>query len=136
MSPANRKAMRMITPGVVLIEKGTHLPEPMRLETESAASGWASVANHLDVYQLEKELSAAGWTFFYSAGAITTTAFGFDREKMVHAALKRLITNVRLQRCNCLEIDAVATHSFLGMRCVSVSAHSRHIQKGFILARH
>ena len=128
--------MRMITPGVVLIEQGTLLPEAIRLETESQASGWASVANNLDVYQLEKELSAAGWTFFYSAGGIRTTAFGFDRAKVIQTALKRLITNVRLQRCNCLEIDAVATRSFLGLPYVSVSAHSRHIQKGLVMSRH
>ena len=35
-----------------------------------------------------------------------------------------------LQKCNCLEIDEVATRSFLGMPGVSVSAHTRHIQKG------
>jgi hypothetical protein len=126
--------MEMIIPGAILIEKGTLLPEPLRLESESSAEGWAPVANHLDGHQLEQRLSAAGWTFFYMAGAITRTAFGFDRAKMIHVALKRLIASVTLQKCNCLEIDEVQTHSFMGMPYVTVSAHSRHIQKGLVFS--
>ena len=66
------------------------------------------------------------------AGAIRTTVFGFDRLKMMGAALKRLIKNVKLQKCNCLEIDNVAVHSFLGLPYMSISAHPRHIQKGMV----
>jgi hypothetical protein len=124
----------MIRSGAVLIEKGTLLPEPSRLEDESTASGWAPVADDLDGHQLENRLTTAGWTFFYMAGAITATVFGFERQKMIQAALKRIITKVRREKCNCLEIDDVATHSFLGMPYVSVSAHSRHIQKGLVFS--
>lgn len=128
----------MIKPGAILIENGTLLPEALRLESESPGSGWVPVGNHidghLDAQQLEKKLSAAGWTFFYMAGAITRTVFGFDRAKMLHAALKRLIANVTLQKCNCLEIDEVKAHSFMGMRYVTVSGHSRHIQKGLVFS--
>jgi hypothetical protein len=125
----------MITTGTILIEKGTLLPEPLRLETASHASGWAPVTNKLDRHQLEKKLETAGWTFFYMAGEIRSTAFGFNSQNRADAALQRLIANARLRKCNCLEIDGVATHSFLGMPYVSVSAHSRHIQKGFAFQR-
>jgi|ERR1700674_5373772 len=120
---------RTIGPGSILVEKSAHLPELLRLESDATESGWGRVASNLDGHQLEKELATEGWIFSYMAGSIKATAFGFDREKMVHAALKRLISNVRLQKYNCLEIDEVATHSFSGMPYVSVSAHSRHIQK-------
>jgi hypothetical protein len=124
----------VITPGTILIEKGTLLPQSWRLETESYPSTWMSVKNHLDPHEVEKELATAGWTFFYMAGEVRATAFGFDRQKTIHTALKRLIANVRLQQCNCLEIDAVVSRSFLGMPYVSVSAHSRHIQKGLVFS--
>ena len=101
----------MITPGTILIEKGTLVPQFLRLEHEPYPSAWMSLKNNLKPYELQKELANTGWTFFYMAGKITTTAFGFDREKTVHTALKRLIANVRLQKCNCLEIDEVARHS-------------------------
>jgi len=51
---------------------------------------------------------------------------------MVDSALKRIIEQVREQRCNCLEIDEVETRSFLGLPYVNVSAHARRIQKGLV----
>jgi hypothetical protein len=124
----------MITPGAILIKKGTPLPEPLRLGADSQATGWASVTNTLDGHELEHKLSSGGWTFFYIAGAIRTTVFGFDRAKMIHAALQRLLASVKLHKCNCLEIDDIATRSFLGMPYISVTGHTRNIQKGVLFA--
>lgn len=125
----------MITDGTILIEKNALSPECFHLRDDSHPNTWMSVTHNLTPHDLEKELSATGWTFFYLAGGIKTTAFGFNRAKMIHAALKRLITKVKQQRCNCLEIDGVSTHRFLGIPYVSVSAHSRHIQKAMVFAR-
>jgi len=125
---------RTIRPGAILVKKSTLLPEPLRLENDATANGWARIANDSDGQPLEKKLAAAGWTFFYMAGAITTTAFGFGRSRMIHRALQRLFTTVTLQKCNCIEIDDVATHTFLGIPYVSVSAHARHIQKGMVFS--
>ena len=120
--------------GALLIAQGTPLPLAWRLENESVASGWSRVANTFDRHQLEKELVTAGWTFFFMAGVITTTAFGLSKPRMLDAALARLIAAVRLQRCNCLEIDDVGMRSFLGIPYVSISAHPRHIQKGMVFS--
>ena len=84
----------------------------------------------LDPHDLEKEFAALGWTFLYLAGKVKATAFGFDRQKAMDKALARLIAGAIRQKCNCLEIDEVATRTFLGVPGVSVSAHTRHIQKG------
>ena len=64
------------------------------------------------------------------AGEIKTTVFGFDRQKALRAALKRLIANVKSQHCNSIEITQVTGKSFLRVPYVSVSAHPRHLQKG------
>jgi hypothetical protein len=120
----------MIKSGTILMEKGVLSPGCFQLEDDAHPNAWMSVTHNLSPHELEKELAASGWTFFFMAGAIRMTAFGFDRARMIHAALKRLITNVRQQKCNCLEIDDIATHSWLGMPYVSISAHPRHIQKG------
>jgi hypothetical protein len=124
----------MITPGSILIKAGTPLPEPLRLGNDALAKGWAFVSNPLDSHELEHQLSTGGWNFFYHAGALRTTAFGFDRAKMIHAALTRLLTSVKQQHCNCLEIDDISTRSFLGMPWASVSGHSRNIQQGTLFA--
>jgi hypothetical protein len=113
--------------GVVLVEKGTILPEPIRLETDSTGSGWARVASDGNVHELEQKIDAAGWTFSYLAGAIRASAFGFDRQGRIHGALRRLFRTAKRQNCNCLEIDDIEMHSFLGVPYVSVSAHSRQI---------
>ncbi len=113
--------------GVVLVEKSTLLPEPMRLESDSTGNGWTRVAHNGDVHQLEWKIDAAGWTFSYLAGAIRARAFGFDRQGVINAALRRLFKTAKRQHCNCLEIDDVASHSFLGVPYVSVSAHTRQI---------
>jgi hypothetical protein len=120
----------MITPGTILMDKDTLRPQCLQLEDEPYPNAWMPVKHNLTTHELEKELSTTGWTLFYLASPIRTTTFGFNRAKMIHAALKRLIAQAKLRKCNCLEIDDVATRSFLGMPYVSVSAHPRHIQKG------
>ena len=124
-----------LLPGAVLVAKGTPLPAPLRLEGDSTTSGWAPVADILDSRQLEKKLLSAGWKFFFMAGAITATASGFDNRKMMQTALKSLIATAKLQKCNCLEIDDIATHSRFGITHISLSAHTRHIQKGTVMSR-
>ncbi|MGP8247287.1 MAG: hypothetical protein ACLQVN_22585 [Bryobacteraceae bacterium] len=110
------------------MEEGAHLPNSQLLRRESHSSGWAAVQNARSTF--EKEIPAAGWTFFFMAGEITTTVFGFDKPRMLRAALKRLIKNVKSQKCNGIEITRVADHSFLKVPYVTVSAHPRHLQRG------
>lgn len=113
--------------GTVLVANSTLLPSPSRLESDSAGPGWSQVLNNGDVHQLEKTIDAAGWNFFYMAGTIQASAFGFDRQSMIHSALQSLFKRTKRQNCNCLEIDNVEAHSFLGVPWINVSAHSRRI---------
>jgi len=64
------------------------------------------------------------------AGEIEATAFGFDGQKTLGAALSRLTRNAAAQHCNSIEITHVARKSFLKVPYVCVSAHARHFQKG------
>ena len=124
----------MISSGTILLEKNAPHPQCFQLEDDSCPNAWISVRHGLTDHELEKVLSATGWTFFYMANVMRTTAFGLNRAKMIRRALQRLITNAKLRKCNCLEIDDVAAHSFLGMPYISISAHSRHIQKGMVFS--
>jgi hypothetical protein len=119
-----------IAAGSILIQEGTYLPNSRPLQTGSDWSGWAAVEDSRSVF--EKEVRAAGWTFFFMAGEIKTTVFGFDRQKTLRAALQRLIANVKSQNCNSIEITQVTGKSFLKLPYVSVSAHPRHLQKGMV----
>jgi hypothetical protein len=122
----------VIKRGTILMEGDAVHPQCFQTEESSYPDAWMAVKHNLTFRELEKELSTTGWTFFYMANAIRTMAFGFDPAKMLHAALGRLIRSAKQQNCNCLEIDGVATHSFLWVPYVSISAHPRHIQKGMV----
>jgi hypothetical protein len=122
----------MITSGVLLIEPDTSHPRCFHVEADSRLNSWAVVTHGLTSQQLESELSATGWTFFFMAGPLRMTAFGFDRDRMHYAALKRVIKAVKQQRCNCLQVESVDMHSFLGIPYITLSARPRHIQKGML----
>jgi len=124
----------MITPGVLLIQRGALRPPCFEVEADSHPNAWIFIKQTLTPRQLENELSATGWTFFFMAGPIRTTAFGTDREKTVYAALNRGITAVTRLSCNCLQIESVEVLSFLGIPYVRLSVRPRHIQKGKLFA--
>ena len=114
--------------GAIFVQENPFLPKTLCLESKTEFCGWARVANQMGGRQLETTLIAAGWTSFYLAGSIQTTVFGFDRQEMASEALKRLIMNMSVDRCNCLEIDEVIVHSWLGLPYLRLLSHARHIQ--------
>jgi hypothetical protein len=122
-----------IKTGTILIKDGTLLPDALQFESEPCAPGWTLVKN-LDGYGLDREIHEAGWTFFCLAGETKATVFGIDGEKMVRRAIGRILADLKSEKFNSLEIVRVASavsKRFLGVRYVTVSAQSRHIQ-GFV----
>jgi hypothetical protein len=119
----------MIMSGGLLIERDAVRPHYLEVESGSHPNGWIFIRQTQTPQRLEKELLATGWTFFLTAGPIRGTAFGFNREKTVHAALNRCIQAVKQHGSNCLQIESVEMHSFAGVQYVSVSVRPRHIQR-------
>ncbi len=121
-----------IKTGTILIKDGTLLPDALRFESEPCATGWRLIKN-LDGSGLGRKVPEAGWTFFWLAGEIKATIFGFDVQKTVRRAVKRILANLKPGKFNSLEITHVARKRFLGVRYVTVSAQSRHIQENAFL---
>ncbi len=119
--------------GTILIEEGALLPGSMPFESEPYSNGWRIVKN-LDGYGLERIIRKAGWAFFYMAGEINASVFGFDGEKALRKAVNRVLANSKSKKFNSLEITQVAAESFLGLCRVTVSAHPRHIQESIFLS--
>src|SRR5437868_10520891 len=124
--------MDIIKAGTVLIENGTLLPRSLALASEPYSRGWTTVSNVRSDF--ERDITQAGWTFFFLAGAIEATVFGFSAEVAVQTAVERLIRNAKALNCNCLQIGQVTMKSFLGLPFASVTAHSRRIQGGSVFA--
>ncbi len=123
-----------IKTGTILIKEGTPLPEALRFETEPCAPSWTLVKN-LDGYGVNRKIHEAGWTFFWLAGEIKATVFGFDAQKAVRRAVKRILARLKGEKFNSLEVTRVASKRFLGVPYTSVYAHSRHIQESVFLFR-
>jgi hypothetical protein len=118
-----------IKTGAILMAEGTLLPDSLQYEGESFTPGWSWVKNH-DSNGMDHIIGRAGWSFFYIAGGIEMIAFGADEKQAAGKAIKRIIASLKAKNFNCLEITHVAAKRFLGLPYVSVSAHSRHVQKG------
>ena len=121
-----------IAAGSILIAEGAHLPNTLMLPDEPGSNGWTALNGARSTF--DKDIREAGWTFFFMAGEIQATAFGFDKQKTLRAALQRLIAKVKFRDCNSIEITRVTGKSFLKVPYVTVSAHPRHLQKGLVFA--
>ena len=124
-----------IKPGTILIKEGTLLPEAVRFESEPCVPGWRLVKD-LDGCGLDLKIRDAGWTFFCLAGQLGATVFGIDEQKTLSRAVGQILANLESAEFNSLEIMRVtseASKRFLGVRYVTVSAQSRHIQESAFL---
>lgn len=124
-----------IKTGTILIKEGTLLPEVLRFESEPCVPGWRSVKD-LDGCGLGRKLHEAGWTFSWRAGEIGATVFGLDEQKTLRRAVEQILANLESAELNSLEIMRVtseASKRFLGVRYVTVSAQSWHIQDSAFL---
>jgi hypothetical protein len=126
-----------IKPSTILIKESTLLPETIRFESESCVPGWRLVKD-LDACGLHRKIRDAGWTFFCLAGQLGATVFGIDEQKTLSRAVEQILASPESAEFNSLEIMRVASETskrFLGVRYVTVSAQSGHIQASAPLFR-
>ena len=117
MTPAMADTIKA---GSIWVMNGADLPPSLLLQSQSDSNGWAAVQDDRPTF--EKAVQRAGWTLFFMAGEIEATVLGFDKEKALRAAFRRLIANVTSQRCNSIEITRVTGRSFLGIPYVIAEA--------------
>jgi hypothetical protein len=114
--------------GTMLVADDTDMPATVVAGTEHYSAGWSSITGSTSA-QLGKEIENAGWTFFYMAGEIRTSGFGFSDQTRTARAVAHVINAVKRENCNCLEITQMRRRSFMGLSYTSLVAHARHIQK-------
>jgi hypothetical protein len=114
--------------GTVLIRENTPFPVDLAVKTDLVFPGWTVVRN-LDVCELGRRIQKANWNFFYLAGEIQAIALGRKGSKTGRRAVGRILSKLKREQFNCLEITEIIEKRFLGLSFVSVTAHSRHIQE-------
>jgi hypothetical protein len=117
------------TSEAILIRENTLLPAGLAVDSEVFLPDWRLVKN-LDRYTLARNIEGANWNFFYLAGEIGATVLGRDRPGTLRRAVKCVLAKQEGQKFNSLEITNVVSKRFLGIPFISITAHSRHIQKG------
>ena len=125
-SALNTLMTENISQGTILIRGDALLPRSMEVESHPYSKQWKRVAQ--DRSALDRQISDAGWNFFFLAGEIKATAFGSE-EKAVRRAIARILAGLEPNQFNCLEITGTTTARLLGLPSVTVTAHSRHIQE-------
>lgn len=105
------------------------MAEVLALESEPYLGKW-SVLQALDGRAADDKIHAAGWNFFFMAAETKVMFLGAIGAQRIRSALKRILKKVRQQNFNCLEVTGIVAKRFLGVPYATVSAHSRHIQRG------
>jgi len=114
--------------GTILMKEWLGMPELIGFETEPCLGEW-SMVKMPDAFTLDREIHAAGWNLFFMAAEVKAIFFGSLTAAKVQSALKRILAKVKQQHFNGLEVTAIVARHFLGVPYVTVSAHSRHIQR-------
>lgn len=118
-----------VTVGTIFVQEGLLLPRELNVTSEIYSPGWRTVSGTVG-FPLEQTLRTSGWGFFFLAGELKGAAFGLSRPRMLRAAVRKLLAQVRSEDFNCAEFTNITKSHFLGIPYISVRGHARHIQHG------
>jgi len=114
--------------GTILMKEWPRMTELLGLENEPYSGNWSTV-KVLDGFALDRKIHDVGWNFFFMAEEVKVMFFGALGAKKIQNALRRILAKVKLEDFNGLEVTGIVAKRFLGVPYVTVSAHSRHVQK-------
>ncbi len=105
------------------------MPEAVRFDSECSVPGWRLVKD-LDRCGLDREIREAGGTFFCLVKSERLSSV-LTKKRWSAGQSRKILARLKSEKFNSLEITRVASEAskrFLGVRYVTVSAKSRHIQ--------
>ncbi|MFZ0759764.1 MAG: hypothetical protein WAM69_07445 [Candidatus Sulfotelmatobacter sp.] len=118
--------------GTILMKKCPEMAQLLQLESEPCWGNWTLVST-LDGVSVDRKIRAAGWNFFFMAAEVKAMFFGVPGATKIQDALQRILAKVKQEHFNGLEVTGIVASHFLGVPYVTVSAHSRHMQRGCYL---
>jgi hypothetical protein len=96
--------------------------------THPFTAGWNLVEGKR-VREMEQELSANGWNFFYVVPDVRGTAMARRPENAIHKALGKVLQRAFEQHLNTVEIASLKVSKLFGIHRAEVVATVRHIQE-------
>jgi hypothetical protein len=123
--PVRRAMPSSVQVGTILMKEWPGMPP---LAGFDRLGEW-SMVKVPDAFTLDRKIHAAGWNFIFMAAEVKAMFFGPLRATKLQRALKRILAKVEQQHFNGLEVTAIVARHFLGVPYVTVSAHSRHMQR-------
>ena len=114
--------------GTILMKGWPGMPQILGLETEPCFEDWTFVT--VPDGPLDRTIHAAGWNFFFMATKVKAMFLGLPGQDKIQSAVQRILAKVKPQHFNGLEVTEIVAGRFLGVPFVTVSAHSRHMQRG------
>ena len=118
--------------GDILLDDRPQIHQALGLESEPFSGSWSRVKT-IDRSFLDQQIRAAGWNLFFIPGEVKAVIFGALKAGKIQGAVTRILKKLRSRNFNCLEVAAIDTKRFLGMRYAIVSAHSLHLQQTRLL---
>jgi hypothetical protein len=118
--------------GSILLNQSQIMKDSLAVETEPYSGEWALVRLP-NGFGVNGRVYAAGWKLLFMAGESKAIVLGALGPKTIQKALQRILTKVRPQRFNGLEVTGLFARHFLGVPYAVVTAHSRHLQQSWCL---
>src|SRR5271170_2431709 len=118
--------------GTILMKEWPGMAQVFQVDSEPCSGDW-NLVKTLDSVSLDSKIHAAGWRFFFMAAEVKVMFFGVLGATKIQNALRRILGKVKQQHFNGLEVTGIVASHFLGVPYVTVSAHSRHMQKSCYL---
>jgi hypothetical protein len=122
----------MIQVGTIFIRNRPLILRTLELESKPYSGTW-DVLHWSCSSSLVRRIRDVGWNCFVGAAEVKATVLGNLAAGSVHRALTHIFAKIQNADFNCLEVIKISDHRFFGMPYVTVYAHSRHIQRGFMV---
>ena len=120
--------------GTVLLQDNAFIPNSVRVVKETFCSGWQAITS-LNGEDLDRQIRNENWNFMFMAGALHGTSWGSWSDVAVRRAAIRVLRKIELAKFNAFEITGIHKRKFLSFHYVTVTGHSRHIQKSRVLQK-
>jgi len=120
--------------GTVLLQDGAFVPDSVQALRETFYPAWQAITN-LTAEDLDRQIRDENWHFMFMAGELHGTSWGSWNDIAVRCAAIRVLRTAKLANFNGFEITGIYKRKFLGLHYLTVTGHSRHIQKSGVLQK-